>query len=324
MTQKPPRNLEASVKNRLLTLARERNEEFQNVLTRYAGERFLYRLSVSSYRESFVLKGASLFALWLGSPHRPTRDLDLLGFGSQEPALIIEIFQALCRQPVEADGLTFDADTVSVTLAREDEQYAGLRVVFQAMLGSAKISMQVDIGFRDTVTPSVVETEMPSLLNAPAARLLVYPRETVVAEKCEALIDLGLSNSRLKDFYDLRHLAAHFDFEGALLCRALTATLRRRGTSIPTLPPPALTADFYGDADRARQWRAFYGKISSSSESFVPLEDCIHDLLVFLLPPLQAIRNQNMFDAWWKHEQRHWQSAQDVKGESAHKSLFAF
>ena len=306
MTQKPPLNLEASIKNRLLAIARERNEQFQNVLTRYAGERFLYRLSVSPYRETFVVKGASLFALWLGWPHRPTSDLDLLGFGSQEPASIVEIFQALCRQPVEADGLTFDAESVSVWTAREDEKYAGLRVGFQARLGTAKISMQVDIGFGDTITPFAVEAEMPSLLNAPAARLLVYPRETVVAEKCEALIDQGLSNSRLKDFYDLRHLAAHFDFEGALLCRALTATLKRRGTNIPALPPPALTADFYGDADRARQWRAFYGKIGSSLEALVSLEDCIRDLLVFLMPPLQAVQDQAAFNLLWQSPQRQW------------------
>ena len=306
MNRKPPRNLEASVKDRLLAIARERREEFQSVLIRYAGERFLYRLSVSSYRESFVVKGASLFALWLGSPHRPTRDLDLLGFGSQEPASIVEIFQALCRQPVEVDGLTFDAESVLVSTAREDEKYAGLRVVLQARLGTAKISMQVDIGFGDTVTPFAVEAEMPSLLNAPTAFLLVYPRETVVAEKCETLIDLGLGNSRLKDFYDLRHLAAHFDFEGALLCRALTATLERRGTHIPALPPPALTAEFYSDSGRARQWRAFSGKLGSSSEALVSLEDCIYDLLVFLMPPLQAVRDQAAFNLLWQSPQRQW------------------
>lgn len=207
MNRKPPRNLEASVKSRLLTIARERREELQSVLTRYAGERFLYRLSISPYRKSFIVKGASLFVFWLGSPHRPTRDLDLLGFGSQEVGPIVEIFQAVCQQTVEADGLAFDAESVSVPTAREDEKYAGLRVVFQARLGNAKIPMQVDIGFGDTITPLAVEAEMPSLLNAPTARLLVYPRETVVAEKCEALIDLGLGNSRLKDFYDLRYLA---------------------------------------------------------------------------------------------------------------------
>ena len=126
-----------------------------------------------------------------------------------------------------------------------------------------------------------------------------------MTEKCEALIDLGLGNSRLKDFYDLRHLAAHFDFEGALLCRALTATFGRRGTKIPALPPPALTADFYEDANRARQWRAFYEKIGSSSKALT-LEDCIHDLLIFLMPPLQAIQNQAAFDALWQSAQRQW------------------
>lgn len=306
MTQKQPRNLEASVKSRLLTLARERREEFQSVLTRYAGERFLYRLSVSPYRERFVVKGASLFALWLGSPHRPTQDLDLLGFGSQEITLIVKTFQTLCQQTVEADGLTFEADTVSVSTAREDEKYAGLRVTFQARLGNAKIPMQVDIGFGDAITPLAVEAEIPSLLNAPAARLLVYPRETVVAEKCEALIDLGLGNSRLKDFYDLWYLAMHFDFDSDLLCRALAAILERRGTKIPVLPPLALTPVFYEDASRARQWQAFYGKIGLSSEALVSLEDCIRNLLVFLMPPLQAIQDQDEFNASWQSAQKQW------------------
>ena len=308
MSEKTPRNLEASVKSRLLTLAREQREELQSVLIRYAGERFLYRLSVSPYRERFVVKGATLFSLWLGSPHRPTRDLDLLGFGTQEIAPIIEIFQALCRQTVEADGLAFDAESVSVSTAREDEKYAGLRVVFQARLGNAKISMQVDIGFGDTITPLAMEAEMPSLLNAPAARLLVYPRETVVAEKCEALIDLGLGNSRLKDFYDLRYLAMHFDFDGALLRDALAATCRQRGTVILSVPSSALTPEFYEDVGRARQWQAFWKRSDLSGEPLVSLEDCIQLLNVFLLPPLQAVRDQTTFEAAWSHEQAQWSS----------------
>jgi len=154
------------------------------------------------------VKGARLFTLWLGAPHRPTRDLDLLGFGVQEAGLIAETFRSLCRQPVEEDGLTFDAGTVSVTAARQHEEYAGLRVTFRASLGKAVIPMQVDIGFGDAITPAASEAEMPSLLDAPPAYLLVYPRETVVAEKCEALVDLGLGNSRLKDFYGLRYLEA--------------------------------------------------------------------------------------------------------------------
>ncbi len=320
MSEKTPRNLEASVKSRLLTLARAQREEFQSVLTRYAAERFLYRLSVSPFRGRFVLKGASLFLLWLGSPHRATRDLDLLGFGSQETETITQTFQALCRQPVEDDGLLFDPITVSTTTTREGEKYAGLHVVFQASLGKAIIPMQVDIGFGDIITPSAMEVEMPSLLNSSRAHLLSYPRETVVAEKCEAMIDLGLGNSRLKDFYDLRYLAMHFDFDGTLLHDALAATCRQRGTVILSLPPSALTSGFYGDVGRARQWQAFWKRSDLSGEPFVSLKDCIQLLNVFLLPLLQAVRDQTTFEAAWSHEQVRWSSfpsgeaAENAKG----------
>ncbi len=169
--------------------------------------------------------------------------------------------------------------------------------------------MQVDIGFGDIITPSATEVEMPSLLDVSRARLLSYPRETVIAEKCEAMIDLGLGNSRLKDFYDLRYLALHFDFEGALLCNALAVTCRQRGTDVLSLPPPALTSAFYEDASRSRQWRAFCEKSSLSGDPFVSLEECAALLRLFLLPPLQAVRDQIAFDALWCHEQAQWSSS---------------
>lgn len=306
MSRDQPRNLEASVKTRLLALAREQGEAFQSVLMRYAIERFLYRLSISPYQENFVLKGASLFALWLGAPHRPTRDLDLLGYGSQENGLIAETFQAICRQSVEQDGLLFNADTVQVMQAREDEKYAGLCVTFRAALGRADIPMQVDIGFGDAVFPEAKQSEMPTLLGFPAARLRTYPRETIVAEKCEAMVDLGLSNSRLKGFYDLRHLAAHFDFDGKLLCQALTMTFNRRETTFSAFPPPALTEQFYADVSRAAQWRAFWQKSGLSAEAFVSLESCIASLNGFLLPPLQAVRDQTLFDLMWHSRMGMW------------------
>lgn len=166
--------------------------------------------------------------------------------------------------------------------------------------------MQVDIGFGDVITPSASEVEMPSLLDAPRACLLSYPRETVIAEKCEAVIDLGLGNSRLKDFYDLRYLAMHFDFEGAMLRNALAATCEQRGTKVLSLPPPALTAVFYKDVNRARQWRAFWEKSSLGADPFVSLQECAALLRLFLLPPLQSVREHTAFEANWSHEQLQW------------------
>lgn len=302
-----PRNMAASVKDRLLQIARARREEFQSILTRYAIERFLYRLSQSPHRQNFVLKGANVFTLWLGAAHRPTRDLDFLAFGSDAAAPMVNVFQSICRQAVEDDGLVFEPETVAGMALREQEKYAGLRLTLRASLGKAVIPLQIDIGFGDVVTPAAQEAELPTMLTAPSARLLVYPRETVVAEKCEAMVDLGLGNSRLKDFYDLWHLATHFDFEGLLLCRAIAATFQRRGTTLSALPP-ALTADFYEDASRRRQWASFWEKIGLPSGEFVSLDQCIHLLNSFLLPPLQSVRDQADFDAFWRSSALTWQA----------------
>ena len=168
MSQSSPRNMAASVKGRLLQSAPEAGgEEFQSVLTRYAIERFLYRLSRSPHRESFVVKGANLFLLWMGAAHRPTRDLDLLGYGTQEVAAVIGVFQAICRQPVEDDGMVFDAETVRGNSVRESEKYAGLQIIVKGMLGTAVIRLQVDIGFGDVIVPVAQEATFPSMLGVP-------------------------------------------------------------------------------------------------------------------------------------------------------------
>ena len=306
MSQSSPRNMAASVKGRLLQNARAHREEFQSVLTRYAIERFLYRLSRSPHRKSFVVKGANLFLLWMGAAHRPTRDLDLLGYGTQDVAGVVGVFQAICRQPVEDDGMTFDAESVQGNAVRENEKYAGLQITVKGMLGTAVIKLQVDIGFGDVIVPTAQEAVFPSMLGVPGAALLIYPRETVVAEKCEAMIDLGLGNSRLKDFYDLWHLASRFDFEGLLLCQAMSATFQRRGTTLTTLPPPALTEAFYEDAERRRQWKAFVEKSGLPIASPPSLAECAHLLGVFLLPLLHATQDQVRFQARWYHTSLTW------------------
>jgi hypothetical protein len=203
LTKGRPVNVPASVRQRLLNLAHQTKQDFGLLLMKYALERLLYRLSVSPHRDIFVLKGALLFDLWTHQPYRPTRDLDLLGCGDSSLERYRKLFSEICTQTVEDDGVSFFADTVTAERIRDDEDYEGVRLVLQARLGAARISLQIDIGFGDVITPSPVEVEYPTLLDFPAPKLRAYPKETVVAEKFEAMVKLGIANSRMKDFYDL-------------------------------------------------------------------------------------------------------------------------
>ena len=203
MSVDQPRNLAASVRQRLLNIAKRNGEAFDLVLTRYALERLLYRLGNSRYHNQFLLKGAMLFAVRGGAPHRPTRDLDLLGFGPNDLPQVQAVFQNICQVPVEPDGLKFLPDTVRVSEIREDQEYQGVRLPFDAKLENAIIPIQVDIGYGDAVTPAPQEISYPTLLEFPAPQLRAYPIYTVVAEKFQALVLLGIANSRMKDFYDI-------------------------------------------------------------------------------------------------------------------------
>jgi predicted nucleotidyltransferase component of viral defense system len=303
-------DLSASVKARLLNIARDRREEFQLVLTRYAAERLLYRLSISSYRQQFVLKGATLFAYWTGDIHRPTRDLDLLGYGDPQIAHLVDVFIAICTEAVAGDGLVFLADTVRGDAIKAEDEYEGVRITLASMLGKARIPVQIDVGFGDAVTPGPEEAQLPTLLNMPAAHLLAYPRETTIAEKCEAMVHRGMSNSRLKDFYDLWYLATHFDFDGASLARAIAATFERRRTTLPSEMPPALKPAYYSDPSRQDQWRRFLQKSNLPTGNYPTLEQIMLVLQDFVMPPIIAISSRSVFAKTWQHNQMVWSNAQ--------------
>jgi hypothetical protein len=291
----PATGLEHSIYQRLLNLSRGRKEEFQFVLTRYAMERLLYRLGESKHRGKFVLKGAMLFQLWTKQPHRPTHDLDLLERGATDAASVQAIFQEVCRQPVAPDGMTFDDANIQVTAVREDQEYQGLRVRFASRLSNARIPIQIDIGTGDAVTPEPVETEYPSLLDLPKPRLRTYPRETVVAEKFQAMVMLGMANSRIKDFYDLWVLARDFSFDGRMLSEAIAATFTRRRTALPDETPVALTDEFW---QAGNKWGAFLSKNKLPAEG-AALEGVLDLLRRFLLPPASALRFGSPFRAAW-------------------------
>ncbi len=239
MTKSTVTNRPASVRQRLLNLSHQRQEDFNLVLSLYAIERLLYRLSQSSYAGQFVLKGAVLFSVWTGKLHRPTRDLDLLGFGDTSDERLSEIFQAICRHDVPPDGMAFDAESISITRILEGQEYGGQRLQLSASLDTARIPLQIDIGFGDAITPGARLTRYPTLLDFPAPELRSYPKETVVAEKLHAIVVHGVVNSRMKDYYDLRLLSRLFDFEGSLLTKAIQATFERRNTPVPVSTPIA-------------------------------------------------------------------------------------
>jgi predicted nucleotidyltransferase component of viral defense system len=294
-----PKNLVASVRQRLMNVARSRGEDFQYILTQYGLERLLYRVSQSMHSDAFVLKGAQLFQLWSDKAHRATRDLDLLGKGAPSTTHFEQVFREICSTAVESDGLTFLAGSVQAAAIKEEDEYQGLRIRIDARLGNARIPLQIDIGFGDVVTPAPIEISYPVLLDFPGPNVRAYPRETVVAEKFQAMVMLGMANSRMKDFFDLWTLARKFEFEGPLLCRALEATFERRRTALPTRPPLALTAEFSNDSAKGIQWEAFLrkGNLGDAPASLADVTALLH---AFLMPPVEALTTGGHFGMQWK------------------------
>lgn len=253
------RNVAASVRQRLLNLARQREESYQLLLERYALERFLYRLSQSPFRDRFILKGAMLFLLWSHAPHRATRDLDLLGRVEPDLARVAEIFRSLCELRVADDGLRFQADTVETQWIRGQRERGGARVRLRVYLGTARVQIQADVGFGDhQVEPPPVEAEYPTLLASEAPRIRAYARETMIAEKLHAMVCLGETNSRLKDFFDVWVLARRFPFQGARLSSAILATFEERDTPLPAEEFRSLSPAFFAAPEKALQWKRFF------------------------------------------------------------------
>jgi Nucleotidyl transferase AbiEii toxin, Type IV TA system len=296
-----PRNLAASVRQRLLNLAQTQKEDFNLVLTRYGIERLLYRLERSAAGERFILKGAMLFILWSKTPHRATKDVDLLCRGDNSIAEIEAIFRSVCEVDVVPDGLEFNPATVKGEVIKAEREYPGVRIRLTAFIAGTptRINLQIDVGFGDIVTPAPQVMSLPALLaDLPAPQLYAYNRETVIAEKFEAMVLLGIGNTRMKDFYDLWYLSQHFTFEGIILSRAIAATFARRRTPIPTNTPLALTSEFANDETKQRQWLAFVRKGKLNDDGLLLSQIC-SILYDFLMPPTIAIYEEVELDRVW-------------------------
>lgn len=286
---KKPRDVGTSVRARLLTLARQKGQAFDLLLTRYANERLLHRLSLSPHRNRFVLKGAMLMTTWFDDPHRPTRDVDFLGYGDSAPDAMLVTFREICAIEVN-DGMVFDINALRVELIREEIEYGGLRLRTTGALAGARITVTIDIGFGDAIEPGLDEVNLPVLLDLPQPRLRVYARETVIAEKFQAMVMLGLANSRMKDFYDVWILSRSHEFDDDRLPRAIAATFERRGTAIPLEAPVALTQAFAFDSSKQRQWAAFVRDLAIGIPA---LETVVTDLAAFLMPNAQRARDRS-------------------------------
>jgi predicted nucleotidyltransferase component of viral defense system len=272
------RNIGASVRQRLLNLAHARGQPMELLLTRYALERLLHRLSVSPHRERFVLKGAMLLATWFDEPHRATRDVDLLGFGDPAQDALMGTFREIMAVEVD-DGVSFDLKGLRIEAIREEVEYGGSRLRTTAALAGARIPITVDIGFGDAVEPGVEDIDLPVLLDMPSPRLRAYPPETVIAEKFHAMVVLGRANSRMKDYYDVWMLLQRSQPDPDRLRRAIVATFARRATPIPAGAPEGLSDAFAEDAGKLIQWGAFARDLSGPLPEFALLVRELRDRL---------------------------------------------
>jgi hypothetical protein len=296
VTERAATNLPASVHQLLLNKAHQTNRPFNELLQYYAMERFLYRLSKSPHAPRFVLKGALMFAAWKLESYRPTMDIDLLGNTGNQVDGVVAIAKEVCAQPVEPDGLVFNAATVKGARITEEANYEGVRIRFQARLGRARVTLQLDIAFGDVIVPSPQVIEYPTILHFPAPRLHGYTKESLVAEKFESLVTLGILNSRMKDYFDLWAISRQLDFDGQTLSMAIAKTFSNRGTEI-VCKPVGLTAKFADDPTKKAQWRGFIRK--SRLKGPQDLQEAVNVIAGFLGPPASALATTKPFTAKW-------------------------
>ena len=281
------KDIGASVRTRLLAVSKKKGQSFELVLTHYAIERLLYRLAQSRHADRFVLKGAMLLMTWFDEPVRGTRDLDFLGYGDPAPDAVLDVFKGILGQE-QRDDVIFDSDAARISRIRQEDAYGGLRIRATADIGGVRVAVKTDVGFGDAVEPPAEWLDYPVLLDMPAPRLRGYARETVVAEKFHAMVDLGTANSRMKDYYDLWIIGEAFELDRSRLARAISATFARRGTTIPDEVPDGLSPEFANDPVKRHQWESFKRNLEIDPG---PLDAVVDALAAYLIPAAAVARD---------------------------------
>jgi hypothetical protein len=295
-------NLAASVHQRLLNYARATDRPFNEMLQRFALERFLYRLGRSPYARRFVLKGALMLTAWQIPSPRPTRDIDLLGRMENTVEQVVSAVEAICQEPVPDDGLRFETEGIVGERITETANYSGVRLRFAAYLGQARIPMRIDVGFGDPLVPGPSLVRLPAILDFPPPEVRGYSRESAIAEKYQIMVYLGKINSRMKDFYDVWSLATHFPFEGAILAQAISETFESRGTSL-SLHPIVFSDVFAQDGEKQVQWEAFRRRLRMEDMP-ATLQEVVQVIAAFLGPVTEALVEGQSFQRRWEPGRR--------------------
>lgn len=298
MSDPAGRNTSASVRAKLLNLARSSGRDFQELVIRYTVERFLARLIRSVHRERFVLKGAMLYVTWKLDDRRTTMDLDLLGYGDPAPDQLSRVVREICAVEIEDDGLAFDGESTQAELIREDSIYNGVRVIVRVQLGVMPIRLQIDVGFGDVITPEPILSEFPPLLAGPGPTVQAYCPETVIAEKFNAMVELGMANSRMKDYYDIWMLSQSFTFEGRVLGEAIDRTFAKRQSELPANRPIGLSDEFAINASKALQWKGFIRK-RKGKQAPPELALIVTILRNFLMPVVSSLTHAAPIPSVW-------------------------
>lgn len=307
MSDKVITDTAASIRARLLNHARQHGDDYQRILTRFAIERLLFRLSQTAAGEYYVLKGAMLFATWPENAFRPTGDLDLLGSGSPDPDAMAALFADICRIEVPEDGITFNPETLTVDPVRDTDKYQGVRLRLKGELARAIIPVQVDIGFGDRVHPPPNRKDFPGLLpELPPASILMYPPETVVAEKFEGIVRFGAANGRVKDYYDIWVTMYTFEFDLSRLTEAIIGTFRRRETAIPTQLPEGLAKPFAQSVEERGLWNGFLRRTPPNLDP-PSFEELLDELQRFFGPIISGLELPEAANGQWDPLNRTWQ-----------------
>ena len=293
-----PEGIHKSILHRLKNQAREENLPQANILLYYGMQCFLNRLSRTEYWDKFILKGGMVFNALKIPNRRATKDLDFQGVLSSDKDNLIKVIKEICDINIEADGVEFDASTVTAAEIMLEANYPGIRVKFLGYLGKSKINMVLDVSFGGSIIPNALVLDFPTLLDSPTFKIKQYPLETVISEKLETTISKSEFNSRRKDFYDLWLLSEEKEFDGAVLIRAIKATFQDRNTNLPSDINNIFSDQFISQYQSA--WVTFLKKEALEKVAPEDFEIVVKKLRLFLLPPIEAIAQDKPFEMLWK------------------------